>query len=333
MNPTSAHTEQPPRTVGLISNPNSRRNRAGLDTVRAIVANQPGIHHRITASADDIADILEEFASLGVNTLAINGGDGTTAHVFTALLERQAFARLPAVVLLPGGTTNMNAADAGLRGSLPGSVRRLAAWTGGDDSHCEYLTRPVLQVLGASGGRALYGMFFGAGSIIDAIEYCHANIHSLGIRDELAPGLAVLRTLWGIVRNDSRYAQPTSLDIGLDNRDHGTERPVLQLLVTSLERLFLGLRPWWGGESATLHCTWMEQPARRLLRSFPALLRGRPNRSLSEDNGYFSHNADRIRLCLDGTFTLDGEMHQASRAQGPLTISNGTTLDFVRIGQ
>jgi hypothetical protein len=76
----------------------------------------------------------------------------------------------------------------------------------------------------------------------------------------------------------------------------------------------------------------MEQPVKHLLRAFPALLRGRPNRHLCAENGYFSHNADCIRLGFDGLFTLDGEMHRASREQGPLTISNGASLEFVRIG-
>ena len=86
-----------------------------------------------------------------------------------------------------------------------------------------------------------------------------------------------------------------------------------------------------GNATGELHCTWMEHPSRRVLRAFPALLRGRPNRHVSTYNGYFSHNANTIRLGLDGMFTLDGEMHHASREHGPLTISNGGTLEFVRI--
>ena len=333
LNPPPVHPDRSARLVGLISNPNSRRNRAGLREVERIVANRPAIHHRITGAPGDIAGILDEFARLGVDTLAVNGGDGTTAHVFTELLSGGAFAQLPDMLLLPGGTTNMNAADVGLRGSLPDSVRRLAAWADGDDSGSERIARPVLRVDGACGERALYGMFFGAGTIVDAIEYCHANIHSLGIRDELAPGLAVVRALWGILRNDTRFAQPTAMEIDLDDRRADNTRPVVQLLVTSLQRLFLGLTPWWDTAARELHCTWMEHPSRRLLRAFPALLRGKPNRHVNADNGYFSHNADRICLTFDGTFTLDGEMHRAERGRGPLTLSNGGTLGFVRIGR
>lgn len=331
MNPTKPPADQRSPVVGLISNPCSRRNRASLHKVEAIVANQPDIHHRVTADAGEIAGVLEEFARLGVNTLAINGGDGTSARVFTELLERRAFVQRPAIILLPGGTTNMNAADAGLRGSLTDSVHRMADWVNGDAGHGERLTRPVLRVEGARGEQPLYGMFFGAGTIISGIEYCHAKIHTLGIRDELAPGLVVLRTLWGMLRKDGHFSVPTAMDIGLDNHECGAARPVVQLLVTSLQRLFLGLRPWWGTETGVLHCTWMEQPSRHVLRAFPALLRGKPNRHVNTENGYFSHNAGLIRLQLDGTFTLDGEMHHASREHGPLTITNGSTLEFVRM--
>jgi diacylglycerol kinase (ATP) len=331
LNPTASHPDPQARIVGLISNPNSRRNRAGLHKVQGIVANQPRIHHRVTAGAGEIAGVLREFARLGVNTLAINGGDGTGARVLTELLEQRPFAQVPAIILLPGGTTNMNAADAGLRGSLPDSVRRVADWANGNAAHSERLTRPVLRVEGARGEQALYGMFFGTGTIVSGIKYCHANIHTLGIRDELAPGLVVLRTLWGMIRKDTHFSRPTAIDIGLDDTEYGEARPVVQLLVTSLQRLFLGLRPWWGKEPGDLHCTWMEHPSRRVLRAFPALLRGRPNHHVNTANGYFSHNAETIRLRLDGTFTLDGEMHQASREHGPLTITNGRTLEFVRI--
>jgi hypothetical protein len=34
---------------------------------------------------------------------------------------------------------------------------------------------------------------------------------------------------------------------------------------------------------------------------------------------------------MDGLFTLDGEMHAASRECGPVTITTGGTLNFLRI--
>jgi hypothetical protein len=103
------------------------------------------------------------------------------------------------------------------------------------------------------------------------------------------------------------------------------------MIVSSLERLFLGLHPFWGQEAAALHCTWIQKPTRKVLRAFPSLVRGRPNRHVTPENGYFSHNADTIRLWMDGLFTLDGEMHRASTDHGPVIISSAGTLNFLRI--
>jgi diacylglycerol kinase (ATP) len=286
----------------------------------------------MTHSEDEIPAVLREFSALGVDVLAINGGDGTTARVFASLLENTPFSEQPGVILLPGGTTNMNVGDVGLKGSLISGVQRIAAWALAGEGNIELQTRPVLRVEGVSDGQVAYGMFFGAGTIISGIEYCAEKIHTRGIRDELAPGLVMLRTIWGLARKEPYFSNPTSMDITLDRQETLQGRPVVQLLITSLQRLFLGLRPYWGQEQGALHSTWMEKPTKNVLRAFPAVIRGKENRHVTPENGYFSHNADQIQLQLDGIFTLDGEMHTASREHGPLRISNGGTVEFLRIG-
>jgi len=319
--------------IGLISNANSRRNQSKLARVDSIVANHPRIHHRITRSEDEISVVLEEFSRLGVDILAINGGDGTTARVFACLLEHKPFMEQPRIILLPGGTTNMNVGDVGLQGSLTAGVQRMAAWALHGEGAVELQKRPIIRVEGASDGKVAYGMFFGTGTIISGIEYCKEKIHTWGIRDELAPGLVMLRTIWGIARREPYFSDPTDMDITLDQHSTRQGRPVVQLLITSLQRLFLGLRPYWGQERGVLHSTWLEKPTRKVLRAFPSVIRGKENRHVTPENGYFSHNADRIQLYMDGIFTLDGEMHPASREYGPLSIGNGGTLEFLRIGR
>ena len=65
--------------IGLISNPHSGRNRRQLEDIGRIVADYPGVHHRMTGDIGEVADVLEEFAAAKVDVLAINGGDGTVA--------------------------------------------------------------------------------------------------------------------------------------------------------------------------------------------------------------------------------------------------------------
>jgi len=329
LKPETSPRRQP--KIGLITNPHSRRNRSQLAAVRRIVANQANILHHITDSVNQLPGALRDFATKDVDVLAINGGDGTTAQVMGELLQERPFAAMPAIILLPGGTTNMNVGDAGVPGKLSKAVSRMAQWANGDISHAHHVTRPILRVEGAAHGKPAYGMFFGAGAIINGIEYCHNNVHSVGIGDEIGPGIALLRTLWGILRKDTRFAAPTRMRIDLDANTGSPPREVLLFLASSLERLFLGMHPYWGQEDAALHCTWVEMPAPRLLRLFPGLLRGKPGAFATRERGYFSHNADQIRLWLDGSFTLDGEMYQARKDCGPLIISNGGELEFIRI--
>ena len=324
-------TRQPAR-IGLITNPHSRRNRSQLAALETIVANHPNIHHRITQSEQDIPQALRDFAQQGVEVVAINGGDGTTAQVFSALIEQRPFAELPSVIMLPGGTTNMNAGDVGLRGKLKHAVRSMVDWAATGSGRIQHLSRPILRIEGALDGEVVHGMCFGAGTIIRGIEYCHDKVHTVGITDELGPGLVMLRTIWGIARREPYFSAPTPIRMEFDDTPDAQTREVVLVLITSLERVFLGLRPWWGGEDAALHCTWVQKPTHRVLRAFPALIRGKINRHVTPENGYFSQNAQQVRLWIDGTFALDGDMYHASTEHGPITISNGADIDFIRIG-
>ncbi|MFQ5643442.1 MAG: diacylglycerol/lipid kinase family protein [Thiogranum sp.] len=328
----SSHPANSPPRIGLITNPHSRRNRAHPGAVQAIVANHPNIHHQVTPDRDAVPRALRDFAQQGVNVLAINGGDGTTSQVFTELFNGNPFPRLPSVILLPGGTTNMNVGDVGIRGSLQNAVRRMADWAGTGKGHVQRLNRVILRIEGSVDGNTVYGMSFGAGTVIRGIEYCHSNVHTMGIKNELGPGLTTLRTIWGMARKEPCFSDPIPIRIELDDIPDPQVREVVLITINSLQRLFLGIKPHWGKEDAPLYCTWVQKPARRVFRAFFAVLRGKPNRHVNEENGYFSHNAQKIRLWLDGSFALDGEIYQAAAAQDPVTVSNGGDVEFMRIG-
>jgi len=332
LNSTDTSNDRP--RIGLITNPHSRRNRDGLAIVETRVSAQGNIDHVITQSAADIAVALRRFAEQGVGVVAINGGDGTTAQVFGALLgDDSPFEAPPAVVLLPGGTTNMNAADVGLRGKLKTAIDRLCRWSNGEPLPVEHLSRPILRIDGAVGQGPLYGMFFGAGSIIiGGIEHCTSQVHRMGITDEIGPGVTLLRAVWGILRGDPQFAAPITVQIRTEGQREATQKQLAVLLVTSLERLFLGIHPWWGQEAQALHSTWIEKSAPGLVRRLAGLLRGKPGAGATAENGYFSHNVRQLELDMDASFTIDGERYQASREQGPVRIATGGHIEFLRIG-
>ena len=104
----------------------------------------------------------------------------------------------------------------------------------------------------------------------------------------------------------------------------------LLLFASTLERFFLGMRPYWGSEQGALRLTLIENRPERLLRAFPGIVRGRPNRFVTEAAGYHSHNAQEIRLLLDGRFSLDGELYPARSELGPLILDRAGSVRFVR---
>jgi hypothetical protein len=109
------------------------------------------------------------------------------------------------------------------------------------------------------------------------------------------------------------------------------ELDCMALLITTLERLFLGLYPYWGAEKAALHYTALGNRPRRLLQSLPFILRGRKSHHVSPENGYYSQNASKIRLNTDSGFTLDGQLYTPENRREPTEVQSGAVAAFLQM--
>ena len=318
----------PASPVGLISNPSSGHNRDRFDSIRSHIDQYPGIRHHITHSQADIAEALQDLAALDVPVLAINGGDGTVAAILGELLEQKLFARPPLIALLPGGTANMNAGDIGVRGSLNKAVARFCQWSEGErETGSNIAQRALLRVSTDTTQAPHYGMFLGGGAVIHGTEYAHKEIHSRGLRDDFSLALGTLRTVWGVVRDDPAFSRHVTITLTLDDRAP-VHHDTLILAVSTLQRLAFGMRPFWSQEPGAIRLTLMEQGCTRFARTFFSIVRGRPNRNAVPTSGYNSHNADRIRLEMDGKINLDGELLEVA---GVVEVSASPTLEFLRL--
>ena len=317
--------------IGLISNTNSGHNRDHFPRVNAILDRHPFVHHLPTRHGDDVRPALDELARREIDILAINGGDGTAAKVLGQVLDHAPFPRRPPVVLLPGGTANMTAGVVGGCGNHIDAVQRLCAWATPGRRACAHARHPILRVQLGDHGAVSYGMFLGAGTVIQGTEYAHRTVHPLGLRGDSSLSVVVARTIWGMVRKDPRFAQPVSMGLALDDEAPLPRQEALVLLVSSLEKLFLGIDPFWGGGDGPVRLTLIRKDPERLLRNLPSILRGRPRARVSETAGYLSRNARSATLWLDGTINLDGEIHHVRRADGPVRISQGGEFTFLRV--
>lgn len=312
--------------VGLISNPASGHNRGQFAALQQRISDQPRIHHIVTQSAGDIMPALTQFHERGIGVLGINGGDGTASAVLGSMLESGLFPQPPRIVLLPGGTANMNAGDIGARGSLAKAVERFCLWAGAEaPAGHKTARRALLEVRRAGEDQVHHGMFLGGGAVMQGTEYAHQEVHSRGLRDDFSLALTTLRTVWGVLRDDPRFNRHVTLDLALNDADP-VRYDTLILAISTLERLAFGMRPFWASGPGAIRLTLMEQGCSKFGRTFFSIVRGRPNKNAVPASGYRSHNADRLTLNLQGKLNLDGEVLEVD---GSVEVSASPPLEFL----
>jgi diacylglycerol kinase family enzyme len=315
--------------IGVLINPLSGGNLNGLGSIRSVIDDFPRVIHRDVQTPQEVLDALLDFSRRNVNLLAVNGGDGTVQAVLTNLFLHRPFRVMPLLAVLQSGTTSMTARDVGFSGSRIRSLQKLFKWAATGEGEPTIVERPVLQVQ-APGHQMYYGMFFGTSAIYQGIEYFHRKINTKGLRGELGPGITILRFLWSAVRQRSGFIPPIPVSVTVDEKPP-KKFDSFVLLVSTLERLFLGIHPYWGIESGPLHYTAVRAFPQHLLMALPALLRGRRSHVGTKENGFYSHNAHEIKLFFDGGFTLDGQLYTPESQEKPTVVRYGGMANFIRI--
>ena len=75
--------------IGMLNNPLSGGNRNGLQKIRkAAAVAYPQVFQCDVQTPTDVAEALADFARKEVNTVVINGGDGTVQAVLTAIFHK-----------------------------------------------------------------------------------------------------------------------------------------------------------------------------------------------------------------------------------------------------
>jgi len=130
-------------------------------------------------------------------------------------------------------------------------------------------------------------------------------------------------------RGERAIVAPVPITVAIDNEPSSSFECEI-VFVTTLERLVLGLRPYWGEEAAPLHYASVRAEPRHWVKALPGLLRGRPNRYVTPANGYDSRNAQRLLLALDSAFFIDGEPFSPTAGM-PLTLADGGSAGFIKL--
>lgn len=315
--------------IGVLHNPRSGANLRAAASMRRMFSAYPDIPCRDVSDPVSIAQALRELAEHGVNTIAISGGDGTVNAVLNTVFAHNPFPRLPLLAVLRGGTTNMMAGDVGMQGRQDRALRSLIECAARAGDGLTVIARPVMRIDPGAGRAPIYGMFFGAAAISQGTEYCRRNVHAAGLRGEIGPGVTLARFVIAMARGERAIVAPVPITVAIDGASRVTFDCEI-VYVTALERLILGLRPYWGEEAAPLHYTSVRACPRHWLKALPGFLRGRRNRYITAANGYESHNLHQLEVELDSPFFVDGEIF-SSTAGTPLVFTNGGAAGFLKL--
>lgn len=314
--------------VGILFNPLSGQARKRRNNIRQTITEIP---HAIVQEATNTAEFklsIDALLQAGIDLLIIVGGDGTIHAILDLLFTMHPPEKWPVLAIVAGGTTNMTSLDLGIRGNPEQAINQLSNYLLQPQLFAPSLIRRPVLCIEQTGVRKTYGLFFGVGLIARGVKFSRSDVKQWGITGGIFTLFITLRSLAGMIfrQRQSDWA-PVELKI---IEPTGTVRKKIYLfaLVSALNSLLLGIRPYWGKESAPLHMTMVDQKNKHFWRSLWPLVSGRGHK-LKEQDGYHSHNINTIEIFMDDEYIIDGELYRATSKNGPLRISATAPITFL----
>ena len=265
----------------------------------------------------DLERAAEQFRAAGVETLAINGGDGTLHVVLSAFARSYGREPLPAILPLRGGTMNTIAAALGIRESGGDPLRRLLEKRRrGMPERCA--ERELLRV-----GEHL-AFLFGTGAIAGYLRHYYETGKPGRWSAAAVLGRGVASSLYG-GNYGERLVNRWQGRVVADGREW-RERDYLSVSAACIDRIGLGFRPWPRAttrlghfQALGIHCS-----AAGFIADLPLIWRGQPMR----EGKAIDVMAKRLELHPDAPFdyVLDGDLYHA---EGEVVVEAGPRVRFV----
>lgn len=318
----------PARRAGLIVNPRAGKGSGKGMALAERLKGAPGTHIRIIERFEQIRDFLAGMAEAQVTDLFISSGDGTIQEILTQLAEEKPFGPPPRIGLLPHGTTNLSANDLGFRHHAIEAQARFLA----NLPDCEVQQRNTIRCVNPGDGRLRHGMFVGTGAVAEATRYCQQAFNDHGVKGQWA----VAGTLFTALRkyafaapdpaDETRFDRPFPIRVEAGGRVIADGMQLLQMS-TTLDRLVLNTRPFWGGKTGPIRTTVFPYPVPSVARWMLPVMYGSEHRKAPP--GSVSFCSDALSVRASTMFVIDGEFFPAP-ADAPLRLEKGPLFSFVR---
>jgi hypothetical protein len=316
-------------TIGVISNPRSRRNKESMRDFLALLHDHPQVKHRAFHEISELPECMRELAAEGVTHLAISGGDGTVQAVLSEYINHNPFPRPIELNLLPSGMTNVIARDMGIvelpLPYLKRLIERVEAGQRGESAQ-----RPVLSLDLLDDGPLIHGFLIGAIAFHQGTVLGRDRVHSLGFQQSLGSKLGLaLSVMKVLVCGPGERSGFTGERVTrtVDGETIPAEDLFL-LVATTLTGILPGIKPFWGNGPGRMNLTTVTYPPQRFLRAALPALRGKP-KPWMEAAGWCSRRAEKLECDLSSPLVFDGEFMEADGGPG-FTLAVGPTLTFTR---
>lgn len=321
--PIVATTSTPPC---LIVNPRSFSASRGLAAQATALARSHGAEVVTVDSPEATRAAVSTILARRQRQVMLLAGDGTVCAIVDQLSNLPAGAWTPDLLVLPGGRTNLTAADLVPGGrALPTLKRALLRaheqrWDAAVEARC------ALRIEHA-GAPPRHGFFFSAALIDSVIRECHRHRAELNLHGDLSTIGYLLRLAGRTMRGRSGMSCP---NLQIDAGPRGTQNgPVRLLLATTLLHRTGLFDPYAPRGLGDVRLTSVSRSAPHFWRTLPRLLTGRYTPAMNADNGYLSGRCEQVQIGGLASYMLDGEAFSADPTQ-PVTLSAGPGLRFIR---
>jgi diacylglycerol kinase family enzyme len=305
--------------IGVIHNPFAKGNlkRSWVAPKLRAALGDAGIL-RETRNVNELGAVAQEFLDQGVETVGINGGDGTLHLVLTAFIKVYGDRPLPKVMSLRGGSMNTMSNSLKIKGDTIGIVKRaMRNLREGKPFH----ERPqhLVKV------NDKYGFMSGAGAIGVFLDFYYSGTSTGPVH----AAKVFSQTVWGVLAKNEygqRLRRPHPARVTVDGKRLEPEAFTV-MLACSIKELGLGFAP-------TPHaydrpgCFHFIGADIDPVRVIPQLLTIWLGRDLRHPHIQYSHAAEDVIIepLAPLRYTVDGEMYDAA---GPLHFTRGPTITVV----
>ena len=324
--------------IGVVLNPRSGRNLRDPGAARRLVrALGPHGVMRQARSIEELYRIAEDFRDVGIDVLAISGGDGTNHVTLTGFLDVYGGATMPQVALLRGGTMNTVANSVGVRHGRPDGLlgRLVRTYAQRGALELENVERHVMRI-GARGGsgsvgndKRQYGFLFGTGVVHGFLSeyYRHGEPSPLTALQTLTRGIGSALVRGRTIR---RMARPFRGSVTIDDGTGETRwgpRDFLAVAAGTISHIGLQFKPFrrYAERPESFHLLGIHASPLSFVRELPRIHRAealRPGKALE------ALPKRAIVAGADGRvqYMIDGDLDEV---RGELEISIGPRVRLV----